>query len=83
MPNVFTPNDDGTNDSLFPLGINFKLESFRIYNRWGALIHDNLEPWDGIYRNQKSSGVYIYNISFLNFRSGDVETMTGSVSLQR
>jgi len=83
MPNAFTPNEDGFNDTLFPLGQNFELESFRIYNRWGALIHDSLEPWDGIYLNQTSSGVYVYNISFLNFRSGDIETKTGSVLLQR
>ena len=83
MPTTFSPNADGINDTFFPQGKNFDLKSFRIYNRWGAMIHDSLEPWDGIFRNQKSSGVYIYNISFLNIRSGDIETKTGSVYMQR
>ena len=79
MPTVFTPNADGINDELFPQGINYELISFRIYNRWGALLHDAPEPWDGVFRNQKVLGSYIYNISFFNIRSGDVEYLTGEV----
>ena len=55
IPNTFTPNDDGTNDTFeipallkYP---NFKIE---IFNRWGNKVHDysnngNTSPiwWDG------------------------------------
>lgn len=79
MPSIFTPNADGINDELFPQGINYELLTFRIYNRWGALLHDDITPWDGEFRNQKVQGSYIYNIRFLNERSGDVEYLTGEV----
>lgn len=79
MPSIFTPNADGINDELFPQGINYELLSFRVYNRWGALLHDELRPWNGETKNEKVLGSYIYNISFLNIRSGDVEFLTGEV----
>lgn len=79
MPTIFTPNADGINDELFPQGINYELLSFRIYNRWGALLHDDTMPWDGVFKNQKILGSYIYNISFFNERSGDIEFLTGEV----
>ena len=79
MPNIFTPNADGINDELFPQGINYELLTFRVYNRWGALLHDEATPWDGEFRNQKIQGSYVYNITFLNIRSGDVEYLRGEV----
>ena len=79
MPTVFSPNADGINDTLFPQGINYELESFRIYNRWGALLHDETSPWNGETKGQIILGTYIYNISFLNIRSGDIEYITGEV----
>ncbi len=83
VPNIFTPNADGINDTLFPLGKNFELISFRVYNRWGALLHDDITPWDGEFKNEKVTGVYIYNINFFNVRSGDIEQMTGDVYLSK
>ncbi len=83
MPNVFSPNADGFNDDLYPMGINYELVSFRIYNRWGALLHDGLSPWDGKHKNRTLDGMYIYNIQFLNIRSGDIERLNGSVYLNK
>lgn len=83
MPNIFTPNADGFNDTLFPQGKNFELLSFRVYNRWGALLHDDISPWDGIFKNETVEGMYVYNISFLNERSGDIERMAGDVYLSQ
>lgn len=84
MPNIFSPNADGINDLLFPQGPNFELLSFRVYNRWGALLHDELTPWDGEYANGKRiTGTYIYNLTFVNFRSGEVESLRGDVVLTR
>ena len=51
VPTGFTPNGDGVNDILIPNYINIKkLNSWRIYDRWGNLIFEtsNLhQGWDG------------------------------------
>ena len=53
MPNSFTPNNDGDNDSFGPKGLRmekYKSYSFYIYNQWGEIIfetEDINERWDG------------------------------------
>lgn len=47
IPNVFTPNGDGSND-FFEL--NFSYQSVTIFNRWGKKVYeskDNSHNWDG------------------------------------
>lgn len=53
VPDAFTPNQDGINDTLVLLmqakPISFSL---KIYNRWGNLVFASTDPaqqWDGIY----------------------------------
>jgi len=53
VPNIFTPNNDGTND-IFKISASY-LERFHgaVYNRWGQLLYEWNDPnsgWDG--RNQ-------------------------------
>lgn len=68
LPNVFTPNGDGSNDFFTPLhpfkyvkGIDIK-----IYNRWGVEVFHTTDPeilWDGKSPQTKmlcSDGVYYY-----------------------
>ncbi len=68
IPNVFTPNDDGSNDlfhiKALPVDCfdSFKL---KIYNRWGTLMFDTddfLFQWDGRNKtgNKLPEGVYYY-----------------------
>lgn len=66
VPNVFTPNGDGSNDFwtiYIPYGENVRV---RIYNRWGQLIYefsDVYVGWDGtVMQTGKpaSDGVYYY-----------------------
>ncbi len=49
FPNAFTPNNDGTNDLFKPVGECPEVEEFRfqVYNRWGDLVFEGLEPTDG------------------------------------
>lgn len=68
LPNAFTPNDDGLNDSFLAKGpkvFNFKME---VYTRWGELIfisEDVLIGWDGTVNGEKApEGTYIYKIYF-------------------
>ena len=72
MPNAFTPNYDGINDTYGPVNY-FPDEQanflFIIYNRWGQKIHEatsiNGAPWNGTFDGQPSpTGVYIYYLYY-------------------
>jgi gliding motility-associated-like protein len=65
MPNAFTPNGDGKNDDFYPvlLGNYQQVVEFRIYNRWGALVHNSLDPWNGEFTGKgQPAGTYVYYI---------------------
>ncbi len=69
LPNLFTPNGDGSNDIFRPLRgmVNTEKVLFTVYNRWGSELYryegDPLILWDG--RNlggePLSDGVYFYS----------------------
>jgi gliding motility-associated-like protein len=88
VPNVFTPNGDGVNDSLEINGINPKCDKFemKVYNRWGELIFGTKEVgnwWDG--KNKKINcpdGVYYYTIHYENYK-GEVTDLKGDVTIIR
>jgi gliding motility-associated-like protein len=81
-PNVFTPNNDGKNDTFFIPDLpadNCRdgFERIEIYNRWGKQVYmgDNREfSWNGV---GFPTGVYFY---LIHYRS---RTFKGSVSLLR
>jgi len=63
IPNAFTPNGDGRNDVFFPiLAGNFQeVTEFRIYNRWGQLVHNSNTPWDGTFDSKgQPAGTFVY-----------------------
>ncbi|MCC6726580.1 MAG: gliding motility-associated C-terminal domain-containing protein [Saprospiraceae bacterium] len=79
LPTSFSPNGDGINDEFMPYGNNFEVLDMWVYDRWGGLIHHGKE-WDGGKANQ---GLYVYELSYLNLRSGLKETQFGEVQLVR
>ena len=88
VPNVFTPNEDGTNDvfstvSIVPVDI----KSIRIWNRWGKLVFDNeddQDAWDGSLNDEAAaSDVYVYEIQYSIPGSENVYTERGDVTLLR
>jgi len=89
LPNSFTPNGDGLNDSFFPVGDKISVEnySFKIFNRWGELIFstkDFNEKWDGTYQNNAlSSDAYIWKIDLVDSSSGKEKSLKGYVLLSR
>ena len=89
LPNSFTPNGDGLNDSFFPVGDKVSIEnySFKIFNRWGELVfstNDFNEKWDGTYQNNPlSSDVYIWKIELVDSSSGEEKTLEGYVLLYK
>ena len=89
LPNSFTPNGDGLNDSFFPVGDKVSIEnySFKIFNRWGELIfstNDFNAKWDGTYQNNPlSSDAYIWKIDLLDISTGKEKNLKGYVLLSR
>ncbi len=69
VPNVFTPNGDGSNDEFRVLYRSLKEFNIWIYNRWGKLVYHSTDPakgWDGTINGRKASvGAYFYVIRAL------------------
>ena len=70
IPNSFSPNGDGINDTWRPISLGFNYDSYnvQVFDRWGNLIFissDPTESWDGLTREGKeiSVGVYSYRVS--------------------
>lgn len=84
MPNVFTPDGDGLNDTfgLVVEGNGVEVIDFKIFNRWGNLVHDEKTPWNGeVDGNPHPTDVLVYMIRF-ETKDG-VEELKGDVSLIR
>ncbi|MCX6311007.1 MAG: gliding motility-associated C-terminal domain-containing protein [Bacteroidetes bacterium] len=65
MPNVFSPNGDGTNDEFYIPNSGLKEFKIEIFDRWGVKIFESEAPaihWDGHSTSgQKcSDGTYYY-----------------------
>ena len=66
IPNAFTPNGDGFNDTFGVKGEGIQNYKMLIYNRWGEVIFSSTNPaehWDGKYKDQPVEiGVYVYEV---------------------
>lgn len=87
VPNVFTPNNDQSNDFWF-IGAEC-VEEFEctIFNRWGNTIFrytDIAEVWNGndLNGNSVGEGVYFYKAR-VKFFSGNQEELHGHITLVR
>jgi gliding motility-associated-like protein len=87
VPTAFSPNGDGLNDLLKPIGIGFRqINYFRVFNRWGQPVfygtHFN-EGWDGSYQGHKSDvGTYYWVLSITD-RFGNEQLLKGNSTLVR
>ena len=82
IPNAFSPNGDMLNDD-FGIITAATVTTFKIFNRWGELVHDSTGRWDGTFRGvAQVSDVYTYYIVLQNF-SGETVPVTGDVLLVR
>jgi len=87
VPNVFTPNGDGTNETFKPVHTRSVEEiMFRVFNRWGELVFETNEVnkgWDGMF-NEKllNTEVFVWTVSY-TFHNGDVVFDKGNVTLLR
>ena len=96
IPNVFTPNGDGVNDTFEFKVVGAKNLQFTIYNRWGISLTPTLSKgegaisttqtiiWDGRTTSGEgcSAGVYFYVLEYTN-ANDDVKKKNGYISLIR
>jgi len=83
IPSSFSPNNDGINDVLEPLGNDFTGKKLQIFDRWGGLLFETNEPpfaWDG---SKAEEGVYVLTFSFLNLKNQKEEVVSGDVLVVR
>lgn len=81
IPNVFTPNDDGTNDKLHMDLVNAASFEMEIFNRWGNLVGvvNSVDPedgWDGRHINSGNpvaEGVYFYTYKIVDLNGEEIE----------
>lgn len=66
VPDIFSPNDDGKNDTLYVRGLFISRMEFRVYSRWGEVVFESSSPslgWDGQLRGSPApSGSYYYTL---------------------
>ena len=85
IPNTFTPNGNGNNDSFGPKGIRmdkYKSYEFIVFNRWGekVFVTNNIaEHWDGA---NCQHGAYTWSIIIID-ELGAIRKKVGEVLLIR
>lgn len=90
IPNVFTPNNDGSNDYFLPrqlLSSNVTRFDMKVFNRWGEIVFETNaldgRGWDGkVNDKDQPVGVYIYLIE-VSFGNNATERYQGNVTLLR
>jgi gliding motility-associated-like protein len=93
LPTAFSPDEDGTNDVLFPqAGADVaRINSFMVFNRWGESVFENrdfapndpTQGWDGRHRGQRlNAAVFVYYLE-VEFTDGEVLLLKGDVMLMK
>lgn len=83
IPSSFSPNNDGINDLLEPLGNDFIGKQMQVFDRWGGLLFETKEApfaWDG---GKAEEGVYVMTFSYLNLKNQQEEMVSGDVLVLR
>jgi gliding motility-associated-like protein len=82
MPNAFTPNGDGTNDTFGPTSPeSVQIVNMRVHNRWGQLMFDGAGEWDGKFNGElQARDVYIYRVT-IRYPNGQEQEFVGDVTL--
>lgn len=65
VPNVFSPNADGHNDTFKPIVYGIRQYKFSVFNCWGEMVFDTNDPDEGWTPQEPVTGVYMYVYSGL------------------
>lgn len=87
IPNAFSPNGDGMNETVRPIPIReMEMISFEIYDRWGTPVFtgtDFSDAWDGTYLGKALEvGSYIYIFVGIDEKQNQFK-LTGTITLLR
>jgi gliding motility-associated-like protein len=84
IPNSFTPNGDGLNDTFGVYGEAIQGFRIQVFNRWGQMIFESTDVnlrWNGIYDGQQvPQGSYVYRVVASGI-TGKTTTRDGTVSV--
>ncbi len=90
VPNAFTPNFDGTNDSFGIYGFHIINMKLTIFDRWGSLLFESTDPderWDGTVNGEPAAnGVYVWQLNVEGYEADGTiftEVQSGSLTLLR
>jgi gliding motility-associated-like protein len=88
IPNCFTPNGDGVNETFKAVSQNLSSYQIYIFNRWGQLLFESSDPeigWDGKVNGTNCPvGTYFFLIKYTTDCSYGLDregVMKGSVTL--
>ncbi len=88
IPNSFSPNDDGQNDTWIIEGAElYPNASLKVYSRWGQAVfetigYSELKAWNGTDKRGKpvAEGVYFY---VFDLRNSEEQEFKGSLTIMR
>jgi gliding motility-associated-like protein len=87
LPNAFTPNGDGVNDTIRPVTLCMAEIQMSIYDTWGSLLYvevgedDTLIGWDGTIKGRPAeNGNYIIVVEATTYRGETIE-LNGPITL--
>ena len=90
VPNAFSPDGDGVNETFGPKGERISADGFlfMIFDRWGDILYqtnNKSDQWDGTVNggDPAKSDVYVWKIEAINEVDGSYIERTGHVTLIR
>jgi gliding motility-associated-like protein len=86
FPNFFTPDGDTTNDTFGPVFTSdIEIVEFRIFNRWGEMLHDSPNNWTGIWNSEmQARDSYVYRFIYrFKGKTENEKPVYGEVTLVR
>ena len=88
MPNAFTPDGNGINDTFFGKGVGIDEYQLWIFDRWGNLVFESAninEGWNGSLKNGKEVSlmdVFVWKVKLKDI-FGKKHTYTGTVTIAK
>ncbi|WP_028522860.1 T9SS C-terminal target domain-containing protein [Runella limosa] len=87
VPDIFTPNGDGVNDTFKAIMVGGEIVSLTVYNRWGHPVYfeqSNNPQWNGTFKDAAApNGSYVYLLQYKIQNSESITEFRGAILLER